>query len=69
MTDTQAAPAPATASKSGWRSGLASAEIDSRMVGMILATAVIWISFNILSDGDFLTARNLWNLSVHAAHL
>jgi len=69
MTDTQAAPAPATASKSGWRSGLASAEIDSRLVGMILATAVIWISFNILSDGDFLTARNLWNLSVQSTSI
>ena len=69
MTDTQAAPAPATASKSGWRSGLASAEIDTRMVGMILATAVIWISFNLLSDGDFLTARNLWNLSVQSTSI
>src|SRR6186997_1829164 len=69
MTDTQAAPAAATAPKSGWRSGLASAEIDSRMVGMILATAVIWISFNILSDGDFLTARNLWNLSVQSTSI
>lgn len=69
MTDTQAAPAPATASKSGWRSGLASAEIDSRMVGMILATAVIWISFNLLSGGDFLTARNLWNLSVQSTSI
>ena len=69
MTDTQAAPAAATASKSGWRSGLASAEIDSRMVGMILATAVIWISFNILSGGDFLTARNLWNLSVQSTSI
>ncbi len=69
MTDTQAAPAPATASKSGWRSGLASAEVDSRLVGMILATAVIWISFNILSDGDFLTARNLWNLSVQSTSI
>lgn len=69
MTETQAAPAPATASKSGWRSGLASAEIDSRMVGMILATAVIWISFNILSGGDFLTARNLWNLSVQSTSI
>jgi D-xylose transport system permease protein len=69
MTDTQAAPAPATDSKPGWRSGLASAEIDSRMVGMVLATAVIWISFNLLSDGDFLTARNLWNLSVQSTSI
>ena len=69
MTETQAAPAAATASKPGWRSGLASAEIDTRMVGMILATAVIWISFNILSGGDFLTARNLWNLSVQSTSI
>jgi len=69
MTDTQAAPAPATATKAGWRSGLASAEIDSRLVGMILATAVIWISFNLLSGGDFLTARNLWNLSVQSTSI
>jgi len=67
MTDTQAA--PVTASKSVWRSGLASAEIDSRLVGMILATAVIWISFNLLSGGDFLTARNLWNLSVQSTSI
>jgi D-xylose transport system permease protein len=68
MTDTQAA--PATPSKiAGLRSGLATAEIDSRMVGMILATAVIWISFNLLSDGDFLTARNLWNLSVQSTSI
>jgi D-xylose transport system permease protein len=39
------------------------------MVGMILATAVIWISFNILSGGDFLTARNLWNLSVQSTSI
>jgi D-xylose transport system permease protein len=39
------------------------------MVGMVLATAVIWISFNILSDGDFLTARNLWNLSVQSTSI
>src|SRR5215204_1803277 len=69
MTETQAGPVPATASKSGWRAGLASAEIDSRMVGMILATAVIWISFNVLSGGDFLTARNLWNLSVQSTSI
>ena len=34
---------------------------------MIGATVVIWIGFNILSGGSFLTARNLWNLSVQSA--
>ena len=35
--------------------------------GMIVALAVIWVGFNILSDGLFLTPRNLWNLSVQSA--
>jgi D-xylose transport system permease protein len=68
-TDVPTAPAVESRKTPGWRSGLASAEIDSRMVGMILATAVIWISFNILSGGDFLTARNLWNLSVQSTSI
>jgi D-xylose transport system permease protein len=69
MTDTRTVATPAPATTPGWRSGLASAELDSRLVGMVLATAVIWISFNILSDGDFLTARNLWNLSVQSTSI
>ena len=36
---------------------------------MVLALAVIWIGFHILSGGDFLTARNLWNLSVQSASI
>lgn len=43
------------------------AEIDTRLLGMIAALAVIWIGFNILSGGTFLTARNLWNLSVQTS--
>jgi D-xylose transport system permease protein len=69
MTDTQAAAPPASTKTSRWRSGLASAEVDTRMVGMILALAVIWIGFNILSGGQFLTARNLWNLSVQSTSI
>lgn len=34
---------------------------------MLGALAVIWIGFDILSDGIFLTPRNLWNLSVQTA--
>ena len=71
MTDVQAAApgAPGATSERGWRSGLASAEIDSRLVGMVVALAVIWIGFNVLSGGDFLTARNLWNLSVQSTSI
>jgi D-xylose transport system permease protein len=42
-------------------------EIDSRMLGMVGALAVIWIGFDLLSGGLFLTSRNLWNLSVQTA--
>ncbi|MCI9864692.1 sugar ABC transporter permease [Rhizobium skierniewicense] len=42
-------------------------EIDTRLLGMVVALLVIWIGFDILSGGLFLTSRNLWNLSVQAA--
>lgn len=42
-------------------------EVDVRFLGMLAALAVIWIGFHILSGGTFLTARNLWNLSVQTA--
>jgi D-xylose transport system permease protein len=42
-------------------------EIDPRLLGMIAALIVIWIIFNVFSDGKFLTSRNLWNLSVQTA--
>ena len=48
---------------------MASTEIDIRLFGMVVALAVIWLGFNILSGGDFLTARNLWNLSVQSASI
>lgn len=41
--------------------------VDVRLVGMVVALAVLWIAFNFLSDGRFLTPRNLWNLSVQSA--
>jgi D-xylose transport system permease protein len=36
---------------------------------MVIALAAIWIAFHILSDGAFLTSRNLWNLSVQSASI
>ncbi|HWC67002.1 MAG TPA: hypothetical protein VG478_02975 [Acidimicrobiales bacterium] len=44
-------------------------ELDTRLVGMLVALAAIWIAFNIRSGGDFLTARNLWNLSVQSTSI
>jgi D-xylose transport system permease protein len=44
-------------------------EIDPRLVGMLGALAAIWVGFDILSGGAFLTPRNLWNLSVQTASI
>jgi D-xylose transport system permease protein len=57
----------ADAQKRSIRSALRSAEIDTRLLGMLGALIVIWIAFNIMSGGTFLTPRNLWNLSVQTS--
>ena len=44
-------------------------EIDTRLLGMVAALAVIWIGFHIISDGKFITSRNLWNLSVQSTSI
>ena len=46
---------------------LQATEVDVRLVGMLIALGVIWIGFQFLSHGLFLTPRNLWNLSVQTA--
>jgi len=52
-----------------WRTLLASTEIDTRLAGMVAALVIIWVGFHFLSDGAFLTSRNLWNLSVQSASI
>lgn len=62
--------APASSTEKGSRSFgnlFRTAEIDTRLLGMIGALIVIWIAFNIMSGGTFLTARNLWNLTVQTS--
>jgi len=52
----------------GWFGRLVSRlEVDPRLFGMIGALLVIWIGFDIASDGLFLTPRNLYNLSLQTA--
>lgn len=47
---------------------LRSAEIDGRLAGMLIALAIIWIVFQIVTPNHtFLTPRNLWNLSVQTS--
>jgi D-xylose transport system permease protein len=48
---------------------LRSLEIDTRLLGMIAALAIIWLGFQIMSGGVFLSSRNLWNLSVQSASI
>ncbi|OLP59474.1 sugar ABC transporter permease [Xaviernesmea oryzae] len=42
-------------------------EIDTRLLGMIGALLIIWVSFQISTGGLFLTPRNLWNLTVQTS--
>jgi D-xylose transport system permease protein len=59
MTDT--APPPAVPAK---RSLFAQLELDNRLLGMIGAFVLVAIMFNILTDGRFLTPRNIFNLTI-----
>jgi D-xylose transport system permease protein len=68
------APEAATPRSPGWqapfrrgRDLLGQTEIDLRLFGMIVALAAILIGFNLASNGRFLQAVNLINLSVQAA--
>ena len=48
------------------RSGARAMEIDFRLTGMILALIAIWLGFGYASDGQFLTPRNLYDVSVQS---
>jgi len=53
---------------------LRATELDTRLLGMFGAPALIWLGFHyygvIFNDfGAFLTARNLWNLSVQTSSI
>ncbi|MEL6840559.1 MAG: sugar ABC transporter permease [Pseudomonadota bacterium] len=53
--------APATAQR---RSFLSTLEVDTRLLGMIGAFVIVCLVFNVLTDGRFLTPRNIFNLSI-----
>lgn len=48
---------------------LRAAGIDTRLLGMFVALGIIWIGFHLVSDGGFITPRNLWNLSVQSSSI
>ena len=63
MTDTSTtAPAPAKP-----RNLIATLELDTRLLGMIGAFVVICLIFNFLTDGRFMTPRNIFNLTIQTA--
>ena len=41
--------------------------IDMRLLGMLGALVVLWVMFDLITGGRFLTPRNLFNLSVQTA--
>ena len=71
MTDTTPAVDTARAERPSrsWRSFVTNSGIDTRLMGMLIALAVIWISFDAMSHGKFITSRNLWNLSVQSVSI
>lgn len=69
MTEATPAPASPVQEARGLADRLREIEFDPRMIGMVAALAVIWLGFNWLSDGAFLTPRNLWNLLVQTASI
>lgn len=53
---------------------LRATEVDVRLLGMIVALVTIWVGFHLYGEivngrGAFLSARNLWNLSVQTASI
>lgn len=63
MTDT---PIPASAPPKP-RNFFSALELDNRLLGMIGAFVVICLIFNFLTDGRFMTPRNLFNLTIQTA--
>ncbi|MBD3665163.1 sugar ABC transporter permease [Sulfitobacter sp. TSTF-M16] len=49
------------------RSFLNTLEIDTRLLGMIGAFILVALVFNVLTDGRFLTPRNIFNLTIQTA--
>ncbi|MEO0999688.1 MAG: sugar ABC transporter permease [Pseudomonadota bacterium] len=60
MTET-IAPPPAEAPR---RSLLQTLEIDTRLLGMIAAFVILALAFHLVTDGRFLTPRNIFNLTI-----
>ena len=66
--------APGVPAEPALRRFLRATEVDTRMIGMIGALALIWIGFHVYTfissgEGLFITPRNLWNLLVQTSSI
>ena len=62
------ATSPATATTRPTARGVLDAlDLDTRMLAMVGALATIWVVFDLVTGGVFLTPRNLWNLAVQTS--
>jgi D-xylose transport system permease protein len=57
------------ADRRSWKDLNRALGLDTRLLGMIAVIVVIWLGFHLMSDGKFVTSRNLWNLSVQSASI
>jgi D-xylose transport system permease protein len=55
---------PATQGRAARRGLADTLELGKRLFGMILAFAVLCVLFQFMTDGKFLSARNIFNISV-----
>ncbi|SEQ53173.1 D-xylose transport system permease protein [Loktanella sp. DSM 29012] len=67
-------PPPGTDRSGAWSRFLTATELDTRLIGMVAALALIWVGFHMYGAivnnfGAFLTPRNLWNLSVQTSSI
>ncbi len=62
--DTSASAAPSTARTRARVRLTETLELDTRLLGMIGAFVLVAVVFNVLTDGRFLTPRNIFNLTI-----
>ena len=62
--DTSASAAPSTAKARARVRLTETLELDTRLLGMIGAFVLVAVVFNVLTDGRFLTPRNIFNLTI-----
>jgi D-xylose transport system permease protein len=53
--------------QSGLKKAFANLGFDLRLLGMVGALLIIWVLFDLTTDGRYLTPRNLFNLTVQTA--